>query len=113
MQKHTKINMNFFGYTTGDFIECELSGTIATEIHHIGCRGMGGSKEKDYIENLMAINRENHNKYGDKKAFMVFLYVKHLRFVKEKRPDYVIKFDKIDLMYRNSVIALLNHQIND
>lgn len=38
---------------------------------------MGGSKEADRIENLMALTREEHIKYGDKKKYISFLFRKH------------------------------------
>lgn len=34
---------------------------------------MGGSKSKDYIENLMALCREDHEKYGDKVHYYDYL----------------------------------------
>lgn len=62
MQKHTKIYFNHFGYTVADFVPCEVCSQKATEIHHINPKRMGGSKTKDYIENLMAICRTCHIK---------------------------------------------------
>jgi len=62
--------MDEFGYDTTDFIPCEVCGTKAVDIHHIDARGMGGTKTKDTIENLMALCRKCHNFYGDKKAFI-------------------------------------------
>lgn len=53
------------GYDTSDFIPCEVCGKKAVDIHHIEARGMGGSDKKDVIENLMALCRECHIKYGD------------------------------------------------
>jgi hypothetical protein len=73
MQKHTKIYLEYFGYLGEDFIPCEVCGAKAVDIHHILCRGMGGSKEKDHIENLMAVCRTCHIKYGDKKEFIDLL----------------------------------------
>ncbi len=69
MQKHTKIYMDHFGYDRTDFIGCELCGTKATEIHHLTPKGMGGSKTKDYIENLIAVCRTCHNHCHDNKEF--------------------------------------------
>jgi predicted metal-binding protein len=34
---------------------------------------MGGSKEKDFIENLIALCRDCHDEYGDKKQYKDFL----------------------------------------
>lgn len=73
MKKHTKIYMSYFGYDVGDFIPCEVCNSTAVDIHHINCRGMGGSKEKDDITNLMALCRKCHLEYGDKKQLIDFL----------------------------------------
>jgi len=75
--------MDFLGYHAGDRILSEISGEVAVEIHHIVCKGMGGSKTKDNIENLMAVTREEHDKYGDRKQFMEYLKKIHFKFMKE------------------------------
>lgn len=77
MKKHTKIYLNHFGYDVSDFIACEVCGTKAVDIHHIDCRGMGGT-EKDNIENLMALCRNCHIMYGDKKQYTSYLKDIHL-----------------------------------
>jgi 5-methylcytosine-specific restriction endonuclease McrA len=81
MRKHTKIYFDYFGYGKEDFVSCEVCGRRACDVHHIDCRGMGGSKNKDVIENLMAVCRECHIKYGDKKEYMDFLKEKHHEFM--------------------------------
>ena len=68
---------NHFGYDISDFIPCEVCGKTAVDIHHIEARGIGGSKEADNIENLMALCREDHLKYGDKKQHKEWLKDKH------------------------------------
>lgn len=73
--------MDFFGYGEQDFIPSEISGNRAVDIHHISRRGMGGSKSKDTIENLMALTREEHEKYGDKPQYMQFLKEIHNTFL--------------------------------
>jgi hypothetical protein len=65
MKKYIKIYMDAFGYDEGDFIPSEISEAPAVDIHHIDCKGAGGSKQKDYIENLMAVTRAEHIEYGD------------------------------------------------
>lgn len=61
MRKHVKLYYDTLGYDKTDFVACEVCGTKATEIHHIQPRGMGGSKKRDVIENLMAICRPCHH----------------------------------------------------
>ncbi len=73
MKKHTMTYLNHFGYDISDFIPCEVCGKTAIDIHHIEARGIGGSKEADAIENLMALCREDHLKYGDKKQHKEWL----------------------------------------
>lgn len=77
MQKHTKIYLKHFGYDESSWIKCEICPDTATDIHHIDARGMGGSREKDKIENLMALCRSCHNKYGDIKDLKPYLHKIH------------------------------------
>jgi 5-methylcytosine-specific restriction endonuclease McrA len=85
LKKHVKIYLDFFGYVADDFVSCEVCGSRAVDIHHIDCRGMGGSKAKDKIENLMAVCRSCHLEYGDKKQHREFLETKHSEFLEKKR----------------------------
>lgn len=77
MVKHKKIYLDYFGYDEGDYIPCEVCNSPAVDIHHIKARGMGGSKTKDVIENLMGLCRTCHVKYGDKVRYYEFLREKH------------------------------------
>lgn len=81
MKQHTKIYMKHFGYGIEDFIGCEVCGNKAVDIHHIDCRGMGGSQDKNEIKNLMAMCRMCHEKYGDKKEYTELLKQTHERFI--------------------------------
>lgn len=72
MKKHTKIYLEAYGFDISDFIPCEICEAKAVDIHHIEARGMGGTK-KDSINNLMALCRECHLYYGDKKEFKEYL----------------------------------------
>ncbi len=92
MRNHTKIYLSSLGYDVADFIPSEISGVKAADIHHVICKGMGGDPtgEKDRIENLMALTRREHDKYGDKKQHMSFLYQTHKIFLERKN----INFDK-------------------
>lgn len=77
MKKHVKLYLDHFGYGAEDFIGCEVCGARAVDIHHIDCRGMGSSKNKDTIQNLMALCRMCHIEYGDKKQHIEFLKSLH------------------------------------
>ncbi len=83
--KYKKIYFDYFGYKEGDTVISEMSGKPADDIHHINARGMGGSKDKDVIENLMALTREEHIKYGDKKQYKEMLNKIHENFLKNKK----------------------------
>lgn len=61
MLKYKKIYFDYFGYGEQDVILCENCGKVAVDVHHIDSKGMGGSKTKDYIENLVALCRSCHN----------------------------------------------------
>ena len=73
MKAHTKIYFNYFNYDATDFIPCEICGKMANDIHHIHARGMGGTKKPDNINNLMALCRNCHIEYGDKKQHIDYL----------------------------------------
>lgn len=77
MKKHIKIYLKHFDYDTDEFIPCEVCGSKAVDIHHIKARGMGGSDDKDTIENLMALCRMCHLVMGDNKNYMQTLIDKH------------------------------------
>jgi len=67
MINYKQLYLSSFRYGEQDFIPCEICGNRAVDIHHIEPKGMGGSKEKDHIENLIAVCRECHNKCHDNK----------------------------------------------
>jgi hypothetical protein len=78
MKNHTKVYFKAFGYdTTNSWIACEVCRATAVDIHHIESRGMGGSKNADTIENLMALCRECHVEFGDKKHYKELLVATH------------------------------------
>jgi hypothetical protein len=89
MKKYTKIYFDFFGVEydpISGWHNCvsEISGLPAVDINHIDCRGMGGSKEKDNIENLMALTREEHIEFGDKVQYLEYLKKVHNNYIKRK-----------------------------
>ena len=84
MKNHTKVYFKSLGFTGYEYIPCEICSKRAVDIHHIDCRGMGGSKEKDKIENLMALCRECHIKYGDVKHQKDYLQELHNEYLNGK-----------------------------
>lgn len=83
MKKHVKIYYKYFELDICDTPLCEVCNDVAVDIHHIDCKGMGGSKNKDFIENLQALCRDCHLKFGDKKQYKEMLTNIHLK--KNKR----------------------------
>ena len=83
MKKYVKLYLDYFGYVKDDFMCCEICGGRMVDIHHIDCRGMGGSKNKDEIKNLMGLCRLHHMEYGDKKEHIDFLKETHLNFMND------------------------------
>lgn len=85
MQPHTKIYMDFFGYTIADWCPCEIPGCgqAMVDVCHIDARGMGGNpnKDKDDIKNLMGKCRAHHEFYGDKKEHKFQLKIWHWEFM--------------------------------
>jgi len=60
MKKHVKIYLDYFEIGEQDAALCEVCKRRGVDIHHIEAKGMGGSKTKDYIENLMLLCRRCH-----------------------------------------------------
>jgi ferredoxin len=60
MKKHTRIWMAGMRYDKGSIPLCEVCGAVATDVHHVRLRGMGGAKNLDYFENLLGLCRSCH-----------------------------------------------------
>ncbi len=85
MKPYTKLYMKHFQYDNSDFIPCEICNNQAVDIHHIKARGMGGTSQKDSIENLMALCRLCHMNFGDKKQHVEYLNMIHQKKLKRKK----------------------------
>jgi len=80
MKKHTRIYTQYFGIGEQDTPLCEwCTKSQAVDINHIEPRGMGGSKTKDYIENLVGMCRKCHNLFEAKKIGKEELIIKHMK----------------------------------
>lgn len=83
MKAHTKLYLEHYGLDISSDILCELckhTGYVraAVDIHHIECRGMGGTTKPEDIKNLIALCREHHEQFGDKKQYKKYLTQIHL-----------------------------------
>ena len=74
--------MDYFAYGQQDFIPCLMCGIRANDVHHIEARGMGGSKTKDYIENLATLCRSCHDKAEHNNKFNQQVKEKNLLKIK-------------------------------
>ena len=103
MKIHTKVYMQFFDYGETDFVMCEMcQQDRAVDIHHLDSRGMGGSKNKDYIENLMGLCRDCHIKAESDSSFNMFCRIKHLELVCQQ-VYYQIEYNKKYENRRNDI----------
>ena len=57
---------------------------FGTDIHHIQNKGMGGSKLKDYLENLICLCRSCHTKCHSDKKFNKEVRIINLRLIADK-----------------------------
>ena len=62
MKKHTKIYLEHHGYTGQEYIPCHICRSQAVDIHHIDAKGMGGNKDANEPDNLVALCRACHEK---------------------------------------------------
>jgi 5-methylcytosine-specific restriction endonuclease McrA len=82
MKKHIRIYLQYFDYGIDDRISCEICGNKAVDVHHIDNKGMGGSRTKDFIENLIALCRGCHIKAHSERISKGTLSSIHLETIK-------------------------------
>ena len=75
--------MTFFYLDESDYIACEMCNAPGQDIHHIQARGLGGSKNRDYIENLICLCRACHNRAEADKQFNIYCRIQHLENIKK------------------------------
>lgn len=76
---YKEVYLSYFGYVEQDHIPSELSGSPASDVHHIIYRSHGG---KDEISNLMALTRREHDLAHDGVLSSEYLQEKHNQFMK-------------------------------
>jgi 5-methylcytosine-specific restriction endonuclease McrA len=85
MQPHTIVYLEYFGYSTADFIACECCAAKAIDLHHIIPRSKFGKKTKhlqDKIDNIIALCRKCHeDAHAEKlsKEYLQEIHNKNLR----------------------------------
>ena len=62
MKKHVRVYLDAHDFTGFEFIACWICQGQAVDVHHIDAKGMGGNKDADDIENLVALCRDCHSK---------------------------------------------------
>lgn len=101
MKPYTKLYLDYFGYSEGDFIPCEITGKEAVDISHNLPRGMGGSKLKDTIENLMGLTRSAHTFLESNPNYYWWFQLVHYHFMVTKIP------------YSESLVSLKDSVFNE
>tara|TARA_Y100001970_G_C14215099_1_gene849207 strand:+ start:2270 stop:2557 length:288 start_codon:yes stop_codon:yes gene_type:complete len=87
MTKHWKIYNDFWKPESiiAQTYQCTACGNwLGTDIHHQSSRGMGGSKCKDYIENLICLCRKCHDKCHKDKQYNKKARIINLRLIADK-----------------------------
>lgn len=86
MQKHTKIFRDFWWdeLTLSQTEQCFVCGEWGADIHHLSAKSLGGSKSKDYIENLVCLCRKHHQRCHDDKKFNTTVRIDNLRRIADK-----------------------------
>lgn len=81
---YKKLYMKLLGYGPDDFIPCAFTGRRAVDLHHIYARGMGGTKSKDELVNLMPLTREAHDTYGDRPVYREDLIKRNFAHINQR-----------------------------
>ena len=81
MTNHCKIYMKYFDYVTAEEVLCEACGKSANDVHHINGRG----RDKDVIENLMALCRRHHTMAHEEKVTKDEMQLIHNYFLQGQR----------------------------
>lgn len=88
MKHHTEVYYDHFGFDPGDFVPCEISGTLAQDISHNDPRGMGGSPKnsKDTPDNLMALGRRWHDFLEMNPSYYWWFQLVHFQYMVTRKP---------------------------
>ena len=86
MKNNTDIYRKFWWdeLTLSQTEQCAVCSQWGADIHHIDNRGAGGSKCKDYIENLICLCRKCHDKCHKDKQYNKKARIINLRLIADK-----------------------------
>lgn len=87
MQEHTKIFQDFWWdeLTLSQTEQCSVCNSWeGTDIHHISSRGLGSSKYKNFLENLICLCRSCHLRCHSDKNFNKKARIINLRLIADK-----------------------------
>ena len=86
MKKHIDVYRNFWWdeLTLGQTEQCAMCSEWGADVHHLKNRQSGGSKCKDYIENLICLCRTCHDKCHSNKDYNMKARVLNLREIADK-----------------------------
>ena len=87
MKKHLKIFDDFWlpELTIAQTFQCAVCNSWeGTDVHHLSAKQSGGSKCKDYIENLICLCRKCHDRCHSDKNFNIKARIINLRNVADK-----------------------------
>tara|TARA_X000001382_G_scaffold47943_2_gene32457 strand:+ start:624 stop:899 length:276 start_codon:yes stop_codon:yes gene_type:complete len=89
MQTYTKTYLTAYGLKDVSECYCDMCGDMGTSIHHIDNKGSGGSKHKDFLENLICVCLSCHELAHNNRKFNRDCKIKILEKVldKVKRED--------------------------
>lgn len=87
MKKHLKIFDDFWlpELTIAQTFQCAVCNSWeGTDVHHLSAKQSGGSKCKDYIENLICLCRKCHDRCHADKDFNIRARITNLRNIADK-----------------------------
>jgi 5-methylcytosine-specific restriction endonuclease McrA len=90
MKQYVKTYLTYFGYDVSDWIQCEVCGAKAVDIHHLDPRSTNKAKI-NLIDNLVALCRTCHDKCGSSWDFNEMTRLIHRKKLLSVKTDHEIK----------------------
>lgn len=86
MKKHIDVYRQFWWdeLTLSQTEQCAMCGDWGADVHHLSAKSLGGSKCKDYIENLICLCRSCHSRCHSDKEYNTKARVINLKNIADK-----------------------------